>query len=174
MGLLVVGQALVLLAYRYVDARRRSVGPALPSYEELQSGAEAPDLELEKPDGSVVRLAELRGTPVLLHFWATWCPPCRTELPTLLACVRDVARVRKVEVLAVSVDPDWAPVREFFCGEVPPGVVRDRTMNGYRKYEVSLLPDTYLVSATGQLRVRFGGARDWRSRESRELLARLF
>lgn len=173
-GLLLVAQAFALLVYRHMDERRGRENQTLPPYEELRSGLEAPDLELERPDGSVVRLTQLRGTPVLLHFWATWCPPCREELPALLACVRELGRGRNVQLLAVSVDRDWTPVRGFFGGEVPPEVVRDRTSTGYQRYEVSLLPDTYLVTADGRLTIRFGGARDWRSREYRELLASLF
>lgn len=173
LGFLLVAQAIALLVYRHVDERRSSGTQALPQYEELSSGTEAPDLELERPDGSVVRLSQLRGTPVLLHFWATWCPPCREELPALITCVREIGRVRSVQLLAVSVDRDWAPVRGFFGGEVPPEVVRDRTNHGYLRYEVSHLPDTYLVTAAGRLTIRFGGARNWHTREHRALLASL-
>ena len=90
-----------------------------------------------------------------------------------MACVREISRARSVQLLAVSVDRDWAPVRGFFVGEVPPEVVRDRTNNGHLRYEVSHLPDTYLVTADGRLTVRFGGARDWRTNEYRALLASL-
>src|SRR5512139_3280197 len=120
LGFLLVAQAITWLVVRHVDERRSRRNQALPQFEELSSGPDAPDLELERPDGSVVRLSQLRGTPVLLHFWATWCPPCREELPALITCVREISRARSVQLLAVSVDRDWAPVRGFFAGEVPP------------------------------------------------------
>lgn len=172
LGFLLVAQAIAVLVYQHVDGRRNRGNQAPPEYEALRSEPEAPDLELERPDGSVVRLSQLRGTPVLLHFWATWCPPCREELPALITCVREINREQSVQLLAVSVDRDWAPVRRFFGGEASPEVVRDRT-NGYLRYEVSHLPDTYLVSAAGRLTARFGGARNWHTREYRALLASL-
>jgi peroxiredoxin len=63
----------------------------------------APEFDLERTDGSRVRLVDLRGRFVLLDFWATWCPPCVAEIPELNA-VWERVQGRDVEVLAVSVD----------------------------------------------------------------------
>src|SRR5690625_2414391 len=49
----------------------------------LEQGNQAPDFELENVDGETVRLSELRGEKILLNFWATWCPPCRAEMPDM-------------------------------------------------------------------------------------------
>src|SRR5690625_4184045 len=49
----------------------------------LEEGNQAPDFELETIDGETVRLSELRGEKILLNFWATWCPPCRAEMPDM-------------------------------------------------------------------------------------------
>lgn len=74
-----------------------------------ESTAFAPDFELPKLGGGVVRLSELRGKTVLLDFWATWCEPCILQVPELNALWRD-HRGGKVEVLGIAVDVDGAPV----------------------------------------------------------------
>src|SRR5262245_26405895 len=73
-----------VLAYRWVERGRHAAGTAPFSHERL-TPRPAPDLALLGADGSQRRLSDYRGRPVLLHFWATWCPPCKAELPALLA-----------------------------------------------------------------------------------------
>lgn len=100
---------------------------------------------------------------MLLHFWATWCPPCVAELPGLL----ELGREGTVRVIAVSLDEDWTAVREFFAGEIPPEVVRASATTVAKTYGVSILPETYLIGADGMLRLRIAGERDWRSDAAR-------
>ncbi len=70
-------------------------------------GEAAPAFELQRLDGTAVRLADLRGKTVLVDFWATWCPPCVLEIPELNA-VWERHRGTDVEILAVSIDSDPA------------------------------------------------------------------
>ena len=172
MGALVVIQAAALAVYWRVEGRRKAEGAPALRYERLAAGRLAPDLELRRVDGTTLRVSDLRGKTVLLHFWATWCPPCREELPGLLRVGRELGRGDHFEVIAVTVDQDWNKVRAFFAGEIPPSVVQDASGTGYRRYEISTLPDTYLVRPDGLLSVRFGGARQWRSDSAREVLLR--
>lgn len=96
LGWLLLAAALAILAGRFLPS-----GPKV--------GEEAPDLELPLLDGSVSRLAELRGQVVVLDFWATWCPPCVESLPTLGRLSREFAD-RGLVTLAVN--RDEGPNRE--------------------------------------------------------------
>ena len=115
-------------------------------------------------DDSEHRLSALRGRPLVLHFWATWCPPCREELPGLLA----FGEQANIEVLAVSLDPNWDSVRRFFNREPPRTVVlADGDVVG-KAFEVGVLPVTYVVDASGDLRLRLAGPRDWSKASAQE------
>jgi peroxiredoxin len=94
-----VGFALVLaVVIGLTSCERDAAAPPAPVAAEA-----APDFDLQRTDGTRVRLADLRGRWVLLDFWATWCPPCVDEIPELNAVWKRVSG-RGVELLAVSVD----------------------------------------------------------------------
>ena len=159
-----------VLVYRWVEHTRkaRTTSPSF-NYEQLLARP-APEVTLTGSDGSRRRLSDYRGRPVLLHFWATWCPPCKAELPALLALGRELDREGGVRVVALATDGDWDSVRRFFGELVPNEVARDETGTAAETFDVSVLPDTYLVGADGGLLQRFGGARDWSSDAARALL----
>jgi thiol-disulfide isomerase/thioredoxin len=167
---ILAAQVGAVLVYRAVDRQRGTPPSALTFTHERLTPRAAPDLELLGPDGTRQRLSAHRGSPVLLHFWATWCPPCKAELPALLALGRDLERDGGPRVIAVATDPDWEAISRFFDGRVPSQIVRDANGDAAGAFEVSTLPDTYLVSAEGQLVLRFGGARDWSNERARSLL----
>lgn len=100
---------------------------------------------------------EAPAGPYLLHFWASWCAPCRRELPALLEAAREL----DVAVVALSTDDDWRPVSAFFAGPPPPEVLREPNGRLARTLGVSALPDTYLIDAEGRAIRRIAGARDW-------------
>ena len=160
MGIVLLQAGLIVL-YRVV-ARQRSGGGSTTFASEMLDGTRlAPELELVKVDGSRLSLGDLRGRPVLLHFWATWCPPCREELPGLIQAARRFEGDDLV-LLAVAMDDGWAAVTGFFPEGTPAEVVRPVTPGASRLYEVFSLPDTYLISREGRLIRRYGGAREWR------------
>jgi thioredoxin-like negative regulator of GroEL len=113
-----------------------------------------------------------RSGASLVVFWATWCPPCREELPGLRALARDAPAA--VAVVTFGEDEDEAPVREFFRGAPPPelGFVHDRGRRAASAFGVDVLPAAFLV-VDGRLVARFSGPRDWSSRGMRRLLGRL-
>jgi thiol-disulfide isomerase/thioredoxin len=122
-----------------------------------------PDFAFERADGTEERLSDRRGRPLLVHLWATWCDPCVRELPGLLA----YAREGRAPVLAVSLDDDWAKVRAFLSGNVPPEVVRAKDEGVAALFGVPGLPATIVVGPDGAVRERRLGAIDWASPEAR-------
>jgi peroxiredoxin len=95
-----------------VEETSRLFGPAHTAAK-LEVGATAPDFTLTDASGQMVRLSDLRGKPVLLNFWATWCPPCRIEIPWFMEFQRTYG-AQGLVVLGVSFDEDgWQSVKPF-------------------------------------------------------------
>jgi len=160
-AVLVAVQAAIVLVYAMRDGDRRQPSPPRFPVERVASGAAVDAFVLERQDGTSWKLDALEGRPVVLHFWATWCRPCRDELPTLLSQRHRIRRAG-AELALVSVDDDWADIRTFFDGEVPPEV--SRAVDGdYRQVTTGVLPETLVVERHGELSVRVRGARDWGS-----------
>ncbi len=162
-------QGVLVLGYRWLE-KNRDAEAEPPFRIERLSGELASDLAMLDAAGVRHTLAEHRGRPVLLHFWATWCPPCKDELPQLLATGRTLAREDGWAVVAVAMDENWDAVNQFFAGEIPPEVTRNADETATRAYDLSSLPDTYIVDASGALRARIGGARDWTSTRVRDVI----
>jgi thiol-disulfide isomerase/thioredoxin len=128
--------------------------------------APLPELAVRYVDGSSSNITDRRERPLLLHFWATWCPPCRTELPGLL----DLADDSGVEVLLVALDDDWEPVRRFLGRPVPAYVALADGNEVERRFGVHELPESFVVDRAGNMTLRFRGARDWTNAATLELL----
>jgi len=122
-------------------------------------------------NGQPLQLAGARPKPALLHLWATWCGPCRDELPVIL----DYGRSGEVEVIALSVDDEWPAVMKYFAGTIPPEVAWDSKIVVEPAMGVRSLPTTILLDTAGHVRRTFVGAQDWANpavRRSIELAAR--
>lgn len=172
-GVLVLAavQAAAIAIYK---AGRRSASSERPTTAfavETLAPRAAPELVLERSDGARISLAGLAGKPVLVHFWATWCRPCRTELPGLFATATTLERSMPFAFLAISVDDSWEEMRAYFDGRIPPSVVRPETAEVHRLFGAATLPDSYLVDASGRIVQRYSGARDWSTAEARASLA---
>jgi len=122
------------------------------------AGRAAPDFTLQSAVGQSIALADLRGQVVVLNFWATWCPPCRAEMPALQE-VYEARRADGLMVLAVNQNEAPDQVKSFglelhlaFPLLLDPGyVVSDR-------YRIGLLPSTFFIDRDGVIRdVVFGG-----------------
>ncbi|MGC9024442.1 MAG: TlpA family protein disulfide reductase, partial [Chloroflexia bacterium] len=122
----------------------RPVGPGV--------GQEAPLFSLPTLDGREVSLEAFRGRPVLLHFWASWCPPCREEWPAWLAFATGPA-AKDVVILAVNVEESPELVRHFLGQERPPfPVLLDADGQVNARYRVRALPMTFFIDAHGIVR----------------------
>ena len=114
----------------------------------IHVGDPVPDFWLQLEDGRYVRLSDLRGKPVVINFWATWCPPCRAEMPEFVKAAAD----DDVIVLAVNDGEDRRLVEDFAAafGMTMP-VVLDRDSVLSERYLVQGLPTTYFVDSEGKL-----------------------
>jgi thiol-disulfide isomerase/thioredoxin len=170
-GLLVVLQLAAWFLYRVVEEQRRQRGVNAPfHYDPTNGPAPLDEIILERADGRSSSLTEAASETVVLHFWATWCAPCRTELPLLLDWADGLGPDAPVRVLLVSVDDDWSTIFHFFSGDVPARVVRDGTAEARRAYGVSTLPDTYILARGLRPIARIHGARAWSSASARTTL----
>jgi cytochrome c-type biogenesis protein len=118
----------------------------------------APEIELKTLDGQPFVLASLRGRVVLLNFWATWCIPCRQEIPDLSAMQRDLG-ARGLTVVGVSADDTADDVRDFQRALAQDYTVLLGTTDAKSKYEVVGLPKTFVIDRAGRIRQTFTGER---------------
>ncbi len=108
-----------------------------------------------------VHLAALRGHIVVLNFWATWCPPCIEETPSLVAMQRQLPGIT---VLAVSLDEDADVYHQFLKdNHVDLLTVRDPAEKSNALYGTFQFPETYVIDRKGIIRRKFIGAQDWTS-----------
>lgn len=159
-------QAAAIGIYLAVEHSRSGTAGAAFRVEQLTAGTRAPDIMLERADGTRLSVHAIDGHVRLVHFWATWCPPCVDELPGLLATARELAD-RGLVLVAISMDDDWTAIRAFFGGDVPTEVYRAVESDAHELYDIFSLPDTYLVPRDGRLLLRYGGARDWQDPAAR-------
>ncbi|MEQ8278573.1 MAG: TlpA disulfide reductase family protein [Deltaproteobacteria bacterium] len=159
--MLVLVQVALVVVYRLKtsDTNRLSMTPLDEA---------APELVFETSSGVRHDLSAETG-PVVVHFWATWCPPCLDELPHLL----EFAEQSDIRVLAVSVDPDWESIRACLNGQLPAAIVRAHSRDAVRPFGVGTLPETFVVGSDDTLRARFAGAQDWRSATLRRTIANI-
>jgi thiol-disulfide isomerase/thioredoxin len=112
-------------------------------------------------NGHVWRLSDLRGKAVLLNFWASWCEPCRAEMPALQALAQAYGP-EKLVVLTVNFKESAAKVTQFVAStglRLP--VLTDPNGDIARRWGVTIFPTTVLIAADGQPRQRLRGEFDW-------------
>jgi thiol-disulfide isomerase/thioredoxin len=127
----------------------------------IVAGAQAPNFTLKDLQGNPVTLSKLRGKVVFLNFWATWCPPCRAELPSMER-LNEVYGSRDFVMLAVNVEEDAGPVREFLAKNRHSfRVLLDPGADAQADYGVYRFPETFLIDKKGKVVERYVGARDW-------------
>ena len=135
-------------------------------------GSAAKDFSLRDSDRNVT-LAQFRGQVLVLNFWATWCPPCEEELPSLMR-MQDRLRARGVTVLGVSIDVDGDEYHRFLKQRsVNFLTVRDPEQKIPALYGTSGWPETYIIDRQGVMRRKFIGAVDWTSPEVVDYLSKL-
>lgn len=130
--------------------------PATPKYPDITVGELAPDFTLKNLSGEEVSLSDYRGKIVMINFWASWCPPCRAEMPDMqkLSTEND-----DLVVLAVDVEEDIKVVKEFIeKGGYDFEVVLDSKGDIYKTYLGNGIPNSYFVDKEGILLGKVRGA----------------
>jgi peroxiredoxin len=136
-------------------------------------GGQTPQLEAPDTEGTSHRLAQYRGKVVLVNFWATWCAPCREEMPSIER-LRQAMAGRPFAVLAVNVG-ESARVARDFATKVPVGfpLLLDRDTSIAKKWGAKLLPATFIIAPDGAIRYSYLGELDWAREDVRAALEKL-
>lgn len=161
--LFILGLVIILVAFAWYFTRlhEASGGPA-------EVGKPAPEFSLQDARGQTVRLSDFRGKIVVLNFWATWCPPCLQEAPSLdqFYCHYLQSSSRQLVVLTVSVDSGWEPVQQFSLEKkITFPVLLDTHQTVPHLYGTFKYPETYIIDARGIVREKVIGGYNWMSPE---------
>jgi len=156
----VVFLALVLLVGCYGGSRPPRIGSA------------APDFVVQDADRKV-ELRDFRGKTLVLNFWATWCPPCVDEMPSLVQLEQRFGN-KGITVVGVSVDVDSDAYHKFLKDyKVDFLTVRDPDQKSSHLYGTFKYPETYVIDRNGIVRRKFIGAVDWNQPEIVDFLNKL-
>ncbi len=130
-------------------------------------GYPAPDFTLKDLDGNTVRLSDLRGKVIFINFWATWCPPCRAEMPEIEA-VHQEYKDKGVVVLGVDISEPESTVRQYIQeGGFSWTIVLDKTGEVSRDYQITAIPTSFFLDREGIIRVVNIGAMTKRAMEAK-------
>ena len=137
------------------------------------SGGATPALELRDVEGRLHRLGDYRGKVVLVNFWATWCEPCREEMPSMNRLRASLAG-QPFEVLAVNLAESEARIRRFM-EQVPLDfpVLMDRDGATARAWQARVLPISFVVGPDGRIRYSVVGEIDWTHERVRKAIVAL-
>ena len=128
----------------------------------------APDISIKDFDGKSIKLSDYKGKPVVINFWATWCPPCRKELPSMNRAWEALEK-EGVQMLAVNMSEPAVTIKKFI--EKQPinfKILLDETGYFSQKWQVTGLPTTYIVDRKGEIIYKAVGEREW---DNPEILA---
>jgi cytochrome c biogenesis protein CcmG/thiol:disulfide interchange protein DsbE len=135
-------------------------------------GNPAPDFTVQDAERKVT-LSQYRGQVVVLNFWATWCPPCVEETPSLVQ-MNNRLKDKGITLLGVSVDVDGDAYNRFIQQhKIDYTTVRDVDQKSNNLYGTFKFPETYIIDRKGVLRRKFIGPVDWNSREITEYLSKM-
>jgi thiol-disulfide isomerase/thioredoxin len=145
--------AICMMGFAAADLRAADLKP--------WTGGPAPSLELRDLDNRVHRLADYRGKVVLINFWATWCGPCRDEMPSIQELKRKLAG-RPFIVLAVNLDEPETRIRQFLKEvKIDFTILLDPERRVARTWEARILPASFVIGADGRIRYSLIGEIDW-------------
>jgi peroxiredoxin len=137
-------------------------------------GYRPPNFALQNLEGKTVDLDSFRGKVIFINFWATWCIPCRAEMPLMEKLYQDF-KDKDFVMLAVSEDLEGKSVVDPFVKEfkLTFPILLDPDLAVNSLYGIRAIPETFLIDKTGLITHKIPGARDWSQKEMRELVTKL-
>ncbi|MGW8248766.1 MAG: TlpA family protein disulfide reductase [Acidiferrobacterales bacterium] len=142
--------------------------------EAIPDEAPAPTLRLPDLAGKSVNLQDFKGQVVLVNFWASWCPPCREEMPSLWKLLNEF-RGKPFRVIAVNMAETKTEVNTFLPAAMKRDfvVLMDRQGEVLKQWKVPAFPTSYVIDKRGRLRYRLVGPAEWDSFDNKELVKKL-
>ncbi|MEH6944536.1 peroxiredoxin family protein [Bacillus sp. JJ722] len=137
---------LLLISVAIVQAMDKKKEPELPG---LDVGGKAPNFTLQNLEGENVSLSDYKGKKVILNFWATWCPPCRKEMPALEKFYQQ--NKNKIEILAINTDPKNDVAGYVNSMNLTFPILLDEKSEVSGQYDILSLPTTYFIDEKGKL-----------------------
>jgi len=165
---------LLLLGCSQSDEAKENGEDGKPRVARATIGYPAPDFTLLDVDGKSVSLSENRGRVLMVNFWATWCTPCRVEMPSMESLYRQFNR-KEFEIWSVSSDFEGARVVKPFMKSYNltfPALI-DENFEVNNLYQVRSLPTTYIIDQEGVITHRYFGAKNWNEEASKEIIRKL-
>jgi peroxiredoxin len=136
-------------------------------------GSRAPEFALKDMSGSYVSVTALRGKVVVINFWATWCPPCRLEMPALNRLYKDY-RDRGLVVIAVTTESSERGIKNYLKEtHLSLPIVLDRDGRVSRVYGVFSLPTSFVIDRSGTVVLHYMGDQNWDGLEVRSKIEAL-
>jgi peroxiredoxin len=157
-------RSLVLIAVIVLVGAAIYITTNLPSSTSIVAGDAAPDFQLEDTKGNQVSLAALRGKVVLVNFWATWCPPCIEEMPSMER-LNEIMSGDDFVMLAINTEKNGRSVVPAFLKKTPysfPILFDDKGVVQQR-YGVYKFPESFIIRKDGTIDEKIIGPLDWSS-----------
>ena len=178
LGVLLI--AIGLISFVNLSSRRTFGSGAAPEAVPLSqsgtvaAGKLAANFKLKDLKGNDISLASLHGKVVFLNIWATWCAPCREEMPSIESLYNDFKADNDFVVLAVSQDTDGAVVAPFVAqNHFQFTVLLDPRNEVGERYDVNGIPETFIIGRDGRIVAHHVGPYDWSNADIREALQEL-
>jgi cytochrome c biogenesis protein CcmG/thiol:disulfide interchange protein DsbE len=174
-----LGGLLVTVGLMFMVNQRRSGsapgGVGVSSSGPVAAGEMAANFTLKDLKGDTVSLSSLRGKVVFLNIWATWCPPCREEMPSIQSLYEKFRGRKDFVVLAVSQDTEGFKAVAPYVEKNGIGftVLLDPENKVGEEYDVSGIPETFIIDRDGRIVAHHLGPYDWSSGEMRSALEEL-
>ena len=118
-------------------------------------------IRLKDLDDKVIQLSDFKGKTVIINFWATWCPPCRRELPSMQDTY-EAFKGKNLVILAINVGEEWETIAPFIAPyklEFP--ILLDKDSSVLTQWKAIGLPSSFVINGKGLVTHRFTGGRDW-------------